>query len=433
MSTSVSTEIIAERVLISDSTSMQEPEFGSSTYHTDLTVGDYIAFYASTDVVDGITITYSVETMNDDGTVTFYDDFQERFVTCTVEEFFAGGITGDYVVRGTSLVDQSYGPRLCEVRGYDTDAGYIYTYVGVDDGICYAFKLSDSDRNDACSATLAYSNMICGDLGIVGQDELSAGDSQTVLTIYSDPEGGVDHSIVVNQVQQVVDGIIAGGIFVDGTYSTSFIGSYVTEPMGDSIGIATLHTVYGELDCDILLTQTKGVTSYLYVHDGIVVYENRITDLGDGRIVSEERMLIADTSLDGTDVTGGRTNLGYVEAGSWFDYNIYINDSPFDSISYDVVSVDGDDAMVSVDGDEPVQMTVYQLLNGYPEGAGLRFIGQSVLETMWGNIVCDVYFLEAQYETYYYIGVSDGVNYMTEYMVGEDLYTVYLEGSSTVI
>lgn len=243
MSTSVSTEIIAERVLISDSTSMQEPEFGSSTYHTDLTVGDYIAFYASTDVVDDITITYSVETMNDDGTVTFYDDFRERFVTCTVEEFFAGGITGDYVVRGTSLVDQSYGPRLCEVRGYDTYAGYIYTYVGVDDGICYAFKLSDSDGNDACSATLAYSNMICGDLGIVGQDELSAGDSQTVLTIYSDPEGGVDHSIVVNQVQQVVDGIIAGGIFVDGTYSTSFIGSYVTEPMGDSIGSATLHTV----------------------------------------------------------------------------------------------------------------------------------------------------------------------------------------------
>lgn len=148
---------------------MQEPEFGFITYHTDLTVGDYIAFYASTDVVDGITITYSVETMNDDGTVTFYDDFRERFVTCTVEEFFAGGITGDYVVRGTSLVDQSYGPRLCEVRGYDTDAGYIYTYVGVDDGICYAFKLSDSDGNDACSATLAYSNMICGDLGVVGR------------------------------------------------------------------------------------------------------------------------------------------------------------------------------------------------------------------------------------------------------------------------
>lgn len=433
MSTSVSTEIIAERVLISDSISMQEPEFGSSTYHTDLTVGDYIAFYASTDVVDGITITYSVETMNDDGTVTFYDDFRERFVTCTVEEFFAGGITGDYVVRGTSLVDQSYVPRLCEVCGYDTDAGYIYTYVGVDDGICYAFKLSDSDGNDTCSATLAYSNMICGDLEIVGQDELSAGDSQTVLTIYSDPEGGVDHSIVVNQVQQVVDGIIAGGIFVDDTYSTSFIGSHVTEPMGDSIGSATLHTVYGELDCDILLTQTNGVTTCLYVHDGIVVYENRITDLGDGRTVSEERMLITDTSLDGTDVTGGRTNLGYVEAGSWFDYNIYINDSPFDSISYDVVSVDGDDAMVSVDGDEPVQMTVYQLLNGYPEGAGLRLIGQSVLETMWGNIVCDVYSLEAQYETYYYIGASDGVNYMTEYMVGEDLYTVYLEGSSTVI
>ena len=243
----------------------------------------------------------------------------------------------------------------------------------------------------------------------------------------------MDHSIVVNQVQQVVDGIIAGGIFVDGTYSTSFMGSYVTEPMGDSIGSATLHTVYGELDCDILLTQTNGVTTYLYVHDGIVVYESRITDLGDGRTVSEERMLITDTSLDGTDVTGGRTNLGYVEAGSWFDYNIYINDSPFDSISYDVVSVDGDDAMVSVDGDEPVQMTVYQLLNGYSEGAGLRLIGQSVLETMWGNIVCDVYSLEAQYETYYYIGASDGVNYMTEYIVGEDLYTVYLEGSSTVI
>ena len=89
---------------------MQEPEFGSSTYHTDLTVGDYIAFYASTDVVDGITITYSVETMNDDGTVTFYDDFRERFVTCTVEEFFAGGITGDYVVRGTSLSIRAMAP-----------------------------------------------------------------------------------------------------------------------------------------------------------------------------------------------------------------------------------------------------------------------------------------------------------------------------------
>ena len=168
--------------------------------------------------------------------------------------------------------------------------------------------------------------------------------------------------------------------------------------------------MYGELDCDILLTQTNGVTTYLYVHDGIVVYESRITDLGDGRTVSEERMLITDTSLDGTDVTGGRTNLGYVEAGSWFDYNIYINDSPFDSISYDVVSVDGDDAMVSVDGDEPVQMTVYQLLNGYPEGAGLRLIGQSVLETMWGNIVCDVYFLEAQYETHGRRGPLHGVS-----------------------
>ena len=75
--------------------------------------------------------------------------------------------------------------------------------------------------------------------------------------------------------------------------------------------------MYGELDCDILLTQTNGVTTYLYVHDGIVVYESRITDLGDGRTVSEERMLITDISLDGTDVTGGRTNLGYVEAGSW--------------------------------------------------------------------------------------------------------------------
>ena len=75
---------------------------------------------------------------------------------------------------------------------------------------------------------------------------------------------------------------------------------------------------------------------------------------------------------------------------------------------------------------------VFQLLNGYAEGIDVQLIGQSVIDTIWGDIVCDVYYLEAEYETYYYVGASDGVNYLTEYTVGEDLYSVYLEGSSTV-
>lgn len=370
---------------------------------------------------------------NEDGTLTFYDDFREEYVTCTLEEFFAGGYTGEYTVVSTSLVESIYGPRLCEVRAYETDLGYTYTYVGVDDGICYGLQYSDSDGNTTCSAALAYSNKICGDLEIVGQEDLTAGDRQMVMTIYSDPEGGVDYNLVVNQDQQVIDGEIFYETYEDGLYVDTLVGSYITEPVGSKVGSIVLHTVYGELRCDMLMSQTNdGVTTYLYVYDGIVVYENRFTELDDGTFTHEERMLVVDTSIDGTDMTGGRTNLGYVEEGSWFDYNVYINSEPFSSISYDVVSVDGENAMVSVNGGDPAVMSVFQLLNGYAEGIDVQLIGQSVIGTIWGDIVCDVYYLEAEYETYRYVGASDGVNYLTEYTVGEDLYSVYLEGSSTV-
>ena len=431
--TELSTDHVIQKILISDSTTMQAPEFGSSTYHADLTVGDYIAFQASTEYLNNFVITYSVETMNDDGTVTFYDDFREEFVTCTVDEFFAGGQSGEFTVRSTSLVESNYGQRLCEVRAYETDAGYVYTYVGIDDGICYGIQYAEADGNTTCYAILAHSNMICGDLEIVGQEDLTAGDRQTILTTYIDPEGGVDFNIVVNQVQQVVDGEIFYETFEDGISGGTMVGSYVTESLGESVGSATLHTVYGELVCDMLMVQTNDVTTFYYVYDGIVMYEDRITVLVDGTTTSEARMLIVDTSIDGTDMTGGRTNLGYVEAGSWFDYNVYMNGEHVNSISYDVVSVDGDNAMISVNGGEPSLTTVYRLLNGYAEGVDVQLIGQSMVETIWGYIVCDVYYLEAEYETFYYIGASDGVNYMTEYIVGEDLYTVYLEGSSTVL
>lgn len=431
--TELSTDHVIQKILISDSTTMQAPEFGSSTYHADLTVGDYIAFQASTEYLNNFVITYSVETMNDDGTVTFYDDFREEFVTCTVDEFFAGGQTGEFTVRSTFLVESNYGQRLCEVRAYETDAGYVYTYVGIDDGICYGIQYAEADGNTTCYAILAHSNMICGDLEIVGQEDLTAGDRQTIFATYIDPEGGVDFNIVVNQVQQVVDGEIFYETFEDGISGGTMVGSYVTEPLGESVGSATLHTVYGELVCDMLMVQTNDVTTFYYVYDGIVMYEDRITVLVDGTTTSEARMLIVDTSIDGTDMTGGRTNLGYVEAGSWFDYNVYMNGEHVNSISYDVVSVDGDNAMISVNGGEPSLTTVYQLLNGYAEGVDVQLIGQSMVETIWGYIVCDVYYLEAEYETFYYIGASDGVNYMTEYIVGEDLYTLYLEGSSTVL
>lgn len=431
--TVLSTDNVIQRILVSDSTTMQAPEYGSSTYHIDLIVGDYIAFQASTDLVDSFVITYTYQMANEDGTLTFYDDFREEYVTCTLEEFFAGGYTGEYTVVSTSLVESSYGPRLCEVRAYETDLGYTYTYVGVDDGICYGLQYSDADGNTTCSAALAYSNKICGDLEIVGQEDLTAGDRQMVLTIYSDPEGGVDYNLVVNQVQQVIDGEIFYETYEDGLYVDTLVGSYITEPVGSKVGSIVLHTVYGDLRCDMLMSQTNdGVTTYLYVYDGIVVYENRFTELGDGTFTHEERMLVVDTSIDGTDMTGGRTNLGYVEEGSWFDYNVYINSEPFNSISYDVVSVDGENAMVSVNGGDPTVISVFQLLNGYAEGIDVQLIGQSVIDTIWGDIVCDVYYLEAEYETYYYVGASDGVNYLTEYTVGEDLYSVYLEGSSTV-
>lgn len=307
------------------------------------------------------------------------------------------------------------------------------------------------------------------DDGSEDRREMQVGDYRIYVDIYEDSDGYRTQNLVTETIVGT-----EGGTYLirsdDGFSSTTFYADYeylhpefpdeylVTEEIAVEIPFV------GERVCTTYSFEEADGLTIIYVDPdtGDVLYETGMSTSVSTEIIAE-RVLISDSIsmqepefgsstyntdltvgdyitfyastdvVDGTDVTGGRTNLGYVEAGSWIDYNIYINDSPFDSISYDVVSVDGDDAMVSVDSDEPVQMTVYQLLNGYPEGAGLRLIGQSVLETMWGSIVCDVYLLEAQYETYYYIGASDGVNYMTEYIAGEDLYTVYLEGSSTVI
>lgn len=423
-------ESVTEYILIADSMSMPAREYGSCTHIDGLITGDYVLYMGSNDVISAFPIVLSVEVDNGDGTITYHNDYTGEFGVCTPDEFFAGAMQGDYVSDGSYQVGTPYGDRLCEKRVYASDGGYTYAYVA-SDGICYMLETADGNGDVTGSATIVFSNCISGDLELVGQDDLSAGDERTYVEIYSDPEGGVSYSVRTDRVVSVFGDSITYESFIDGVSLGMQTGSYVTEPVGDWIGSTALRTAYGEIYTAIWMSEADGVTTYMYVHDGIVIYEREIAEVGDGMTFSTERMLVRDTSIDGISPYEGRINLGYVEEGSWLDYNVYLDGEHVSSVSCDVVSVDGDDVMVSVDGGEPFGTTASALLNGYPEGSDIVLAGQYLMETVWGYVVCDVYGLEAEFQTYYYIGADDGICYMTEYLVGDGVYTVYLEGSST--
>lgn len=424
-------ERITQYILLGDSMSMSAPEYGASTVQGDIEFGNTAVYLACNDNVGTFPVVVIVQFVAEDGTVTYHNDYTETFGTCSQEEFVAGTLQGGYTAGGSYVLDTPYGQRLCEERIYEVDGGYVHAYIGTD-GVCYAMQIADEGGLVVTEATLAYADYVCGDQEIAGQDDLEAGDHRTYIEVYTDSEGRSDYSVRTDEVISVINGVTTYESYVNGEPVGTMTGSYVVEPFGEPVGALTVETVYGGLDCEILLFQADGVSTIMYVHDGIVFYELVSTDLGDGTSYSTQRFLVNDTSIDGTHPDDGNINLGYLEEGSWFDYNIYLNGDAVDSISYEVVSVDGDDVMVSVDDGEPAPMSAYQILNGYPEGADVQLIGQELVETIWGYVVCDVYSLEAEFMTYYYIGASDGINYLTEYWGGEYVYSVYLAGSSTV-
>lgn len=405
--------------------------FGSSTVNEDVGLGDYILFYWDFPEVRNVPVMMNV-LYNEDGLITYYSSYREGTVTCSFEDFISLGQEGDYVGSGEYLIDNgSYGERICELYVIpDETYGYQHVYVGKDDGVCYRVDLVDADGNVVGGGDMTYATMVSGDFPMTEPRDPVTGDYMSYIYTYTDQEGGTDVHVVTVEVLSEIDGIRTVATYSDDVF-VGYVDGFKPEPVpGDVVGSQTLHTVYGDVVCDMIAYQDEDGTGYIdWVHDGTVF--RSLVSYEDGRI--REYTLIFDTTVEEGVAFDICFNTMTVTEGSWFMYDIYIDGEWNGTTGCDVVSVDGDTAMVSFDGGEPSECSVFALLNGYPVDRDAVLVGYTILETSLGTFVCDVFQVQNDLGTVLvYQGADDGVVYRMEFDLDGSTYALELQGSSTV-
>lgn len=442
-----------------------EPEFGHGAADTDLALGDYIIVMSET-WIGTANHALVVQSVDDDGTVTYWDDYTWSYVECTAEDFFRlGQSVDDGTVVGTGLVYSYYGERLCDIYRVDNADGTVtYVYVGQDDGIGYMYEVYE-DGEVTRTVTLEFSNKIAGDRTVSGDDptDRQAGDYELYHHAYTDSEGYTDRELYAMQIDNTLDGVAIPLYYqYMGPFGWTHVQNhlYALYPRGDEVGSETLHTAYGDIECAILYYDAgNGADETYWVYEGLVM--KAIFNNADG---SQDRYeMILSSALGGDGYGAVQTNTGEISVGDWFTFAVYSGqDDGFGLDVYEcVAAVDGDTATLDVylwDSSQTgyeyigqVQRSVYSLLHGFEEDAEAEYAGQSVWDNYNHDVVCDVYHLEGQtfdileyigidldhedISALYYIGAEDGVHYgiyLWTYVDGEvHWYIMDLYASST--
>ena len=422
------------RISLYDTTLRDEaPSYSGVTVDRDIGLGDFMFFYGDLESVDDVPMMMIVQYVSDDGMVTYYNEYLDDEVTCSVDDFLRFGESGDFESVGRHLIESNYGDILCDKYVIPDGDGYRYAYVGVDDGVCHYIEFVDADGDVVGDAELEFASMLVGEYPYEGLREIGVGDFEAYLHTYTDAEGASDHSLRESYATSEIDGVLIVECYENDSLDHIHEGSFNTTPTGDVIGREDLNTIYGVIGCDMLMDVSDGVTTYNWVaDDGAVMKRVVVNDDG----TSEEFLLIYNTSLESATTFNHCINTGEIEAGTWFTYDHYdANNELIDTHTEVVTAVDGDTATVVIDDTETVERTVTSLLYGFDGYGTSDPVGRTILETWMGTRLCDVYETTVcGYDALVYVGVHDGVHYVTELLDEQGFVdsSLYLYRSSTV-
>ena len=422
------------RISLHDTTLRGEaPSYESVTVDRDIGPGDFMFFYGDLESADDVPMMMTVQDVSDDGMVTYHNGYLGEEVTCSVDDFLRFGESSDYESVGRHLIESNYGDILCDKYVIPDGDGSRYAYVGVDDGVCHYVEFVDADGDVVGDAEMEFATMLVGEYPYEGLRDIGAGDYEVYLHTYTDAEGASVHSIRVSEAVSELDGVLIVDCYENDQFDHTHVGSFNTTPAGDVIGREDLNTVYGVIGCDVLMEASDGVTTYNWVADDGAVMKRAVAN-DDG--TSEEFLLIYNTSLEAGTTFGQCINTGEIEVGTWFRYIHYDSSGEVIDMHTEVVTaVDGDTATVVIDDAEAVERTVTGLLHGFDGYGTSDPIGRAVMEVWAGTKLCDVYETTISgYDALVYVGVHDGVHYMTELLDEQGLVdsSLHLNGSSTV-
>ena len=415
-------------VMVSTSLTGDVPEYGVCGVDDTVEVGDYSAFLTYV-VETGMMIslaegsfTFEVTSV-EDGVVT-YDHVDLDGVVDEHTTSVSGFATFDddsYTLMGQAIVDTIYGERLCDVYGLDGGTG-IMMFVGSGDGVIY--MMSEDDGSDLRCSYLVFSTEVYGDvpydttLPEDGSAE-EVGDSLTALVQRTEADGSRWSGVYTMTKVSEIDGV--------GHCQTTWFGHDSLDPverdlfvLNDAeetvVGTEVVNTVYGAIECDIAeYVADDGTAVVIALYGGYPVssVENH-ADGAETRYTYIYNTVVNDFSYDSCVQRDPK-------AGDQVVLMVSHPDHSFEAIDQTVVSVDGSTITVDQEG-RILEYGLEEYIRGY-DGEAER-IGTALVDSIYGTRLCEVWDSD---EGLHYIGVDDGVNYLTELDDGTVAYLFYAD------
>ena len=415
-------------VMVSTSLTGDVPEYGVCGVDDMVEVGDYSVFTTylvetgmMLSMAEG-SFTFEVTSV-EDGVVTYdhvdLDGVVDEHTTSVSD--FATFDDDSYTLMGQAIVDTIYGERLCDV--YDLDGGTeIMMFVGSGDGVIY--MMSDDDGSDLRCSYLVFSTEVYGDVpydttlpGDGSAEEV--GDSLTVLVQRTEADGSRWSGVYTMTKVSEIDGV--------GHCQTTWFGYDPLDPvetdlfvLNDAektvVGTEVVNTVYGAIECDIVeYVADDGAAVAVARYGGYPVYSvEKHADGAETRYTYIYNTVVNGFSYDSCVQRDP-------EAGDQVVLMVTYPDHSSEAIDQTVVSVDGSTITVDQEG-RILEYGLEEYIRGY-DGEAVC-IGTALVDSMYGTRLCEVWDSD---EGLHYIGVDDGVNYLTELDDGTVAYLFYAD------
>ena len=216
-------------------------------------IGSY-AYYVNS-VEDGM-VWYEIF---DDGTGLTVSD------VCPVEEYiWSPSEYGEHVA--VTLVRSDMGTFLCDVYQYTAvDTVLIYMVDSTTGVLC---MIENHASGETYSEVLTYSTHVSSEWAYEGLREADAGDYGAYSYITGNAEGVTGCGTVFMEVETVYDGTPSVTVVGDGISERMDWYPIFTMEKYEAVGTETVCTYYGDLVCDVVVTESADVTMTYLVHDG---------------------------------------------------------------------------------------------------------------------------------------------------------------------
>ena len=370
-------------------------------------IGSY-AYYVNS-VEDGM-VWYEIF---DDGTGLTVSD------VCPVEEYiWSPSEYGEHVA--VTLVRSDMGTFLCDVYQYTAvDTVLIYMVDSTTGVLC---MIENHASGETYSEVLTYSTHVSSEWAYEGLREADAGDYGAYSYITGNAEGVTGCGTVFMEVETVYDGTPSVTVVGDGISERMDWYPIFTMEKYEAVGTETVCTYYGDLVCDVVVTESADVTMTYLVHDGVVHRER--ADFSDGTWIVMDTVF--NTVLEHPP-SPDESFIADPEVGDRLLYHMYVDNIYHSDVTMEIVSAGDGVYELSLAGGDTMTVTEDRLLSGEWMTDGFEFRGNAYLETDNGYRYMDVYtgeFEEGKVTVFvgsdgvpYFVNctLSDGTKYMLDF------------------